>query len=203
MSTVANILTRAYGRHDAFIATVSADETNELVPLVDQKQKALFLRGAATQFFGKKAAVAAASNKWTMPTDSVGLPYRIEEADETEVNIVPVNDREAEFAPRVYIVGNEIFTVNAVGDPDETSDALTVFYNRSPTTLTATSDSLDSELHTGHEQILEVAVAITLARRARLLEELASFQAELVEAMAGFDQEIGLPPAEKSRYPTP
>lgn len=202
MSTVANILTRAYGRSDAFIATVSADEDNELVQLVDAKQKGLFIRASQTRHFAKKAATAPGSNKWTMPSDSIGRPYHIEEADGTTVNIVPVDDLNSEYAPRVYIVGNEIFTANQTGDPDETADSLTIFYNRLCTTLTATSDSLDAELSTAHEIILELEVAIQLFRKARLFTEIEDVRTELAAALALFDAEIGLVPAEATRYPT-
>lgn len=192
MALVSDVLTRAYGYDDSFVQGSVATESTELVPLVDQLVKKYFARAGRInpRFFGQKLTVAPASSKWTLSAGIVRF-WRVETTAGAEVKVVSADQQDAEFAPRVYQVGRDLFTVNASGDPDETTDSLVVFCNRYPTTLSGTGSTVDSEFPDHFYPLLEMGVAQYLASRAGMFDLVTSLGARITALEADFDAAVG------------
>ena len=201
MATVANILTNAYGYSDAFIAAKVADETNELTPLLDRVQKRYFARAARLnpRFFAKKTVVAASSNKWALPGDCVGVPWLIQTTAGAEVHIVALEDTGSQFAPRVYLLGQDLLSVGTAGDPDDAADSLWLFHARLPGDLTITSSVIDADWPDQYLQIFDLEVAIYLSGRARLNEDIPALEAMLARVVGELDAEVSASYGAESR----
>jgi hypothetical protein len=102
----------------------------ELIAVIDRRVKQLYslASGINPTFFGDQDDVTGVGGAFAIPTDAE-MVLRIEEADGTEVNIVPFEDRTNDLAPRVYQFGSSYYTVGAAGDPGDT-DTLTFFFSK-------------------------------------------------------------------------
>ena len=128
MSTVQNIIDGALGWSTLNDQDVLASDT-ELINLIDLLQKRYMSRGAALNpaYFAEKSTVTApgSGNPWQAPADA-SIVFRVEKSDGSKVHVVPVDDRDAEYAPAIYHVGQAYYAVTAT-NPNPTSDSL-IFY---------------------------------------------------------------------------
>lgn len=76
------------------------------------------------EFFPTESDVTGSSGVWALPSTMIA-PFYVEDADGVEVSIVPLTDRDADIAPRVYQQGTSLYTVGETGDPAG-SEVLTI-----------------------------------------------------------------------------
>lgn len=190
MSTVQNIIDGAVGWSTFNDQDVLASDT-ELVNLIDLLHKRYFSRGASINpaYFGESSTVSApgASTPWSAPADA-SIVFRIEKSDGTKVHVVPQDDQGAEYEPSVYQLGQEFYATGS--DPNPASDDLSLYHSKVPTTLTATSDSLDSLWPEHFDGILEVEVAKYLATKDGRTAEAGVLDTVLAAMVEAFDAEV-------------
>jgi hypothetical protein len=120
----------------------------ELIGVIDRYMRALYAQVARVNpdYFGDSAAVAGSSGTWARPA-AAEVITRVETAGNSEVNITPFKDRQAEVAPRIYRYGPSYRTVGLTGDPGA-SDTLTFFFSKKHPNLdpTLAADNVANQL---------------------------------------------------------
>jgi hypothetical protein len=165
-TTVQMILNAAYSRSTQNNPGTIATESTELLAVVQRALDGCYAFAARINptFFADTADVVGVAGVWARPEAAESI-FLIEEADGTEVAVVPYNDRTAEeLMPSVYEFGQNFYKAGNTSDPGDT-DTLTFYFASRPATLTALSDVLDAMWREQFNELLELEVAIYLATK--------------------------------------
>lgn len=177
MTIPREVLEGAYGRSIKNQPGEIATEATELLDIVEQSLRGLFIFAARFNpvFFGEEATVSEAAGEWTLP-DGVEHLFRVEEVSSGDkVEIVPFDDRElAEPNPAVYYLGGTLHPAGTANDPS--GDLLLVYAKEAdaPVDLDTEMDPLWPE---SFDSLLELEVAIYLALKDGRNEELPELKA--------------------------
>ena len=169
-TTVQDILNAAYSRSTQNNPGTIATESTELLAVVQRAIDGCYAFAARINptFFGDTLAVTppGASTPWARPEAAEAI-FRIEDdADDSEVVVVPYDDRTAESGlAAVYEWGQAFYEAGNAGDPDPATDTLNFFFAKRPDTLTVVGDTLDSMWREQFNELLVVEVAIYLATK--------------------------------------
>lgn len=163
-TTVQQILDAAYSRSTQNNPGTIATESVELLSVVQRALDGAYAFAARLNptFFADTADVAGVASVWARPELAESI-FLIEEADGTEVVVVPYNDRTAEeLLPSLYEFGQNFYGAGNTADPGAT-DTLTFYYASRPATLTSLTDTLDTLWREQFNELLVTEVAIYLA----------------------------------------
>lgn len=163
-TTVQDILNAAYSRSTQNNPGTIATESTELLAVVQRALDGAYAFAARINptFFADTADVVGAASVWARPELAESI-FLIEEADGTEVVVVPYNDRTAEeLKPSLYEFGQNFFGAGNAADPSAT-DTLTFYFASRPATLAALDDVLDAMWREQFNELLVTEVAIYLA----------------------------------------
>lgn len=156
----------------------------ELVVAVDTIVQDIYVvaHDANPTYFSKEVEVdiaAAPADGWTLPVDHVdtlaidaGAPggSGVLTAG-VEINLVPRNEKDKEFAPRVYRVGQAYHSAGAADDPAQVAggDKLLLFYSHGHSEVTEIDQTLDLHWPDRHKRlvILRLAHYLSLKDKAR------------------------------------
>ena len=133
--------------------------------------------------FVRRSGVAApgAGLPWAPATDSHGLIVRVEASDGTKIEVVPVDDREAAFDPRVYRIGDLLYSVN--GDPNPATDTIYVFAPVIPNAPVDWSEAFSLDIPYQSRMIFGAKVAWQLAIKDGRTAEAAEIDKEVTRLM--------------------
>lgn len=108
----------------------------ELVAVVNRYMKTLYSFAATKNkyAFATTATVAGAAGAWAKPTDAE-LVIQAALEDGTEVSILPVEDKEAELPPSIYLLGASYYPCGRASDPDPALDSIVFTYSARHTDL--------------------------------------------------------------------
>jgi hypothetical protein len=165
-TTVQMILNAAYSRSTQNNPGTIATESTELLAVVQRALDGCYAFAARINptFFAETADVVGAAGIWVRPELAESI-FLIEEADATEVVVVPYNDRTAEeLLPSLYEFGQNFYKAGNAADPGDT-DSLTFYYAKRPDTLTTLDDTLDAMWREQFNELLVNEVAIYLATK--------------------------------------
>lgn len=163
-TTPRDILEAAYPRSMQNNPGTIATESTELLAVVKRALDGCFAFAARINptFFADTADVVGVGGVWARPETAESL-FRIEEADGTEVVVVPYDDRTAEaLLPSLYEYGRNFYAAGNATDPGDT-DTLTFYYSKradQPAGLDSTLDALWVEQF---NELLILEVALYLA----------------------------------------
>lgn len=149
-----------------------ANESVELLGVLNRAMVSLFAAGERVNpyFYGAKQVVAYNNGGWQRPS-SADVVYRIEMPDNSEVVIVPFNDRNAEPSkPSVYPFGQYYFSVGNTAGP--TIENLTFYFSKGPTPAQQLTDNIDSRFPEAFIELPIHEVAIYLAIKDGRFDEL-------------------------------
>jgi len=162
-TTCALLIAAALNRRTANDADKLATP-GELIGQLDRIMKGIYLKGSKINpgFFGTSASVAGTGTTWLRPVDA-HVVTRVEAngatgtgADRvitvvgTEINVVPFNDRDIEFVPRIYRYGGLYYSEGGATNPSPSAngDTLKFYYSkRHPdfnTALAPSANTLDA-----------------------------------------------------------
>lgn len=165
-TTVQDILYAAYARSTQNMPGTLATESTELLSVVQRALDGCYAFAARINptFFAETADVVGVAGVWLRPELAESI-FLIEEADSTEVAVVPYNDRTAEeLMPSVFEFGQNFNKAGNASDPGDT-DTLTFYYSKRPDTLTDLADTLDAMWREQFNELLVIEVAIYLATK--------------------------------------
>lgn len=177
MSTPAEIFRGAYGRSKKNQPQEIASEETELLDLLTQALRGLFIFGTRLNptFFGTEDTVSISSGAWPLPADVEHL-FRVE-ASGSKVEVVPFEDRGiAAPEPAVYHLGGELHP--AGNDNDPTSGDLLLIYAKQAEAPAGVDADLDSFWPEAYDELLELEVAIYLALKDGRNQEVQTLQAD-------------------------
>lgn len=214
MSTTAkDVIQAAIGRRTANDPDVLAS-TKELIRFLDRKVKAVYVEVAGVQplFFGASAAMTPDGTKWDRPSDAIVVP-KLESSGDAgngddavltagdKVSIVPLQDSDADIAPRVYQLGSSFYSVGETGDPSASTngDELTAYYAKRHPDLDPDQDpdhannTLDATWRDDHSDLLIAHMARYLAvKDGRGGDEIAELEEEIEDRKAALLTEARL-----------
>lgn len=170
MATGEDIVFAAYGFSSKNQPTKIADEATELVGFLNRALRAFFAIAAKVnpQFFGAVETVAIDGDNWPRP-ETAELVFRIEDENQEEVAIVPIEDRGAEPSlPGVYMLGRLYYARGLDNDPEGDLD---FWFSRSAEALADLEDDVDIGWPTTFDQLLSLEVALYLALKDGRMEE--------------------------------
>lgn len=182
-TTVQQIVDQAYPHSTANDPGATALDA-ELVAVVDTIVQEVYMlaHDANPTFFSKQATVsidATPANGWATPTDAIDVLTARAGApggngvltENDEITVVPFNELDKEFPPRIYRVGRFYHSAGATGDPAQVAsgDTLKLFYSHSHTPITTIGQSLDTEWPDRHRRLLILRLAhyLSLKDKAR------------------------------------
>ncbi len=181
MPTTARVLIDAARARNVANDTSLAQDP-ELIRELDLRLKELYSFAArkAPLYFGAAASVAGDATKWPR-TAGAELVFRVEadgaagtgvdrkiQTVGAKVHLVPLDDRQAELAPRVYALGRAYYSVGvAATDPSASvnGDKLKFFYSRLHPNLdpalaaTHATNTLEADWPEQHNNLLIVYLA--------------------------------------------
>lgn len=179
MATCEDIINGANARHSANDPRVLMSDSESIVKINDRLQQLYVIAAEVNPYyFGEISDVDGDGSKWDAPTD-VESTVLIESAGDAEtgedavltlgdkVHSVPIEDKECEFAPRVYFFGGSYYSVGGTGDPSasENGDALRFYHAAQhgaldPTSGTSHADNtLEARWPTQFNGLLEIHLA--------------------------------------------
>lgn len=194
-TTGQQIIDAAYARSTAARVDTAATDGVELLGALNQALLARFQLAArvAPATFGAVAAVSFTTDSWPFPSGALTV-FRVEGGTATlpamtagtPVSVVALEDRLA-FAgqPSVYAMGRKLYGAGNSGDP--TAGELSVWYTPSPTTLGSLASNIDATWPESFNALLELPVAIYLARKDERTVDQQAFEAEESRWLALFD----------------
>lgn len=171
----------------------------ELLRVVQRTLSRLYLLGArrrSTNFGATATAVftAGSPSGWPFPADCLSI-LRVEAlasvsaealAAGTEVAVTRLDDQDGmRGMPAVYEFGRRLVSCGGADDP--VNQDLQIFYAAAAPTLASPADPLPDALPDMFHPLLELPLAIYIARKEGRTDDLAVFQAELSEESAYFD----------------
>jgi hypothetical protein len=169
-TTVQDIFEAAYSRSTQNMPGTIATESTELLAVVQRALDGCYAMAARINptFFAASASVTppGAATPWARPETAESI-FRIEDnADASEVVVVPYDDRTAESGlAAVYEWGQGFYEAGNAGDPDPATVTLDFYYSKRPDTLTAITDTLDDMWTEQFNELLVLEVAIYLATK--------------------------------------
>lgn len=191
MATVQDIIDAAVGRSAASRLDMLESDAPELLRVVQRTLSRLYLfasrRRAST--FGVSLVVSYQATTpvgWPLPADLLSL-LRVEFASSgTEVAVTRLDDRSGMAPmPAVAEFGRTLVVCGNAGDP--TNEDLRLYYAPSAPTLAGLSTTLPSAFPEMFYPLVELAVAVYLARKEARAEDVATFAREESEQQAYFD----------------
>lgn len=179
MSTPNEIFRGAYGRSKKNQPGEIATEATELLDLLTQALRGLFIFGTRLNplFFATESNITppGADAGWPLPSDVEHL-FRVESVG-VKVEVVPFDDRDlAHPDPAVYHLGGELREAGNANDPAPDVDALDVFYAKQAETPGGVDQELDAFWPEAYDSLLELEVAIYLAIKDGRMEEVGTLQ---------------------------
>lgn len=200
-TTAKRIFQRAYATSAENDPETMAEESTELLDLLNEKLAAYTARGARINqaLFAERLTVEKVAEGWPRPARAE-IVLRIEASDDTvdqdagaiaaatEIVELPWDQRDTEEGrPAVYDLGQVWYRAGRDGDPD--AGDLIVLAATSDEDLEAITDELPTRWPSkAGDPVLKWCVAIYLAQKDGEREnEVAAFQAQLAAAEARFD----------------
>ncbi|MFW6199665.1 MAG: hypothetical protein ACOC8K_03745 [Gemmatimonadota bacterium] len=175
MTPPREILEGAYGRSTKNQPGEIATEETELLDIVTQALRGLFIFGTRLNptFFGAEDTVSVSSGSWPLPSDLEHL-FRVED-DGDKVEVVPFDDRAvAHPKPAVYHLGGRLYPAGNANDP--TDGDLDLFYAKQADAPADLDSELDAFWPEAYDSLLELEVAIYLAIKDGRTEEVPLLQ---------------------------
>lgn len=173
MPTVIEVLEGAYGTSKKNQPAELADEAVELTQVVYRALSGMYAVAARFNpyYFGVATSVAfpGAGSAWVFPADAFAVPL-IEKADGTEVDIVPIRERASADLPAVYHLGRGVYAAGA--DPDDTTDALTIYHSAPPVEPADENATIDPTWPQMFDDLLVHEVGVYLALKDNRPEEI-------------------------------
>lgn len=212
-TTCRTLIDEARARNSANDAALVQDP--ECIRELDLRLKEIYQLVArkSPSYFGASISVIGDGTRWARPAGALSV-FRVEAdgaagsgADRkiqtigTEVHLVPLDDREAELAPRVYSLGRAYYSVGiAATDPSASinGDKLKFFRSRQHADLDPTlaanhaTNTLETDWPEQHNQILVVHLAkfFSLKDVARSDSEYRALEAEEERFLVLFEQHL-------------
>jgi hypothetical protein len=194
-TTARQLIDAAYGHSKLNQPEVSANETGELLPLIQRRLRTYFAEAtrANRKVFGTTAETSYSGGSWARPAGAEMI-VRIEAgtggltkvgggaiAAGTEIIEVPVDQRNIEPGkPCIYAWGQKYFSVATTNDPTG-AGALKFFYSKRADDIATLTTSLDALWPEQFNDLLILDVARYLARKdggERRTSEMATLTAE-------------------------
>lgn len=188
MSTTAkDLIQRAFGKSTKNDPDKLALR-KEMVRVLSDYIRALYVEVAEVdeEFFPTSGDVTGSAGVWALPAAMIA-PFRVLDASDDEVAIVPFRDVDAEIAPRVYQLGQSLYTVGETGDP-ATSAVLTIHGSMMHPALDPdeawdhADNTLDATWPERHNELLIRELARYLARKGGRPDEAAALGEEVAAA---------------------
>jgi len=163
-TTPQDLIDAAYAKSMKNMPGQIASESTELLQVVIRTLRKFYAIAARVNptFFASSETVAApgSDTPWDRPETAESI-FRLEEADGTEIVVVPFDDRTAESGkPAVYRLGQQFYDAGNASDPDPATDSIKFWFSKrpsNPSTLSATIDSMWVEQF-NELPILEIAL---------------------------------------------
>lgn len=177
-TTVQQIITAGLNRSSKNSPGIIANNTSELVEVVRRALTGLYTYAARVNptYFADTMDVALTGGAWPRPETAESI-FRIEQADTTEVIVVPFDDRKAdEGMPAVYRFGQKFRSAGNALDP--VAGSLTFFFSKRPAIVTALADVIDSSWNESYNDLLISEVAIYLALKDGRDDEIADLRTD-------------------------
>lgn len=175
----------------------------ELIGVIDRRLKSIYSFAARRNpfYFGDTSMVVGDGSKWPRPANAE-LMIRVESAgggvakkiaaQGTEIAVVPFEDRNAEYSPKVYELGRGYYSVGGAADPDAgaTGDTLAFFYSRRHPDLDPTkpTDDPTNTLEADWPEQFNDLIVLHLAKYLSL-KDVARSQPEY-EALVGEEKDL-------------
>ena len=182
-TTPRQILTGSYAKSKKNQPGTIATESTELLQVVIRALRAAYSYAARVNpiYFAESSDVVWDTDGWPLPTSAESI-FRLENnADQTEIVIVPFDDRTAESGmPAVYRMGAKLYPAGNAGDPDNTV-TITFWYSKRPDDPADLDTAIDATWPEQFNELLILAVAAYLAQKDERGPELAALKGELGE----------------------
>lgn len=176
-TTVQDILNGAYGKSLKNQPGTIASEATELLQVVNRIFRGIYSFSARLNpiFFAEEFDVAEAAGTWPRPEEAEAI-VRVEDSTDVEVVVVPFDDRSAEPGKlSMYEFGQTFRVAGAGNDP---AGALTFWFSRRPTFLTALVDTLDAQWREEYNELAILELAIYLSAKDGRFDEVQLFAPE-------------------------
>lgn len=168
ITTVQDILEIAYSKSTQNNPGTIATESTELLNVVQRMLDGCYAIAARINpiHFAEKATVAGAAGAWPRPEGAESIFQLQDNADDSEIVVVPWDDVTAESGiAAVYEWGQSFYPAGNANDPDPALDSINFFYSKRPTLLTTLTDVLDTLWEEQFNELLALEVAIYLATK--------------------------------------
>lgn len=199
MADVQSIIDAAIARSATSRPDMLTVDEPELVRIVSRAMANLYLLGArrrSTNFGQTATAVFTAGDPsgWPFPADALSV-LRVEAlssvsasalAEGTEIAVTRLDDQQSMAPmPSVYEFGRRLVSCGGADDPVDQD--LRVFYAAAAPQLTAAAAPVPAAIPEQFYPLLELPLAIYVARKEGRTDDLNVFQSELASEMAYFD----------------
>lgn len=163
----------------------------ELVAVLDRRVKNLFSHAARINpfYFATTTTKTYSAPGWARPSDAEMIIKVENNSSGAEINVVPFEDKQADFAPRVYELGQVYRTVGLTDDPT-TGDTLKFYYAKRPDSLTVASSTIDALWPEQFNDLLVLHIAKYLATKDARPEDVALLAAEEAALLETFSRHL-------------